>query len=101
MSTKTEERLKVLLEEYLEIKQVKQQKQVMEHVYSIFWWGILFGTFISYMSMMPIIFGSMIGYVMAKKEWMVMDMWMSNWLPWIEIGQNYWVNFWKTKQKDL
>ena len=29
MSTKTEERLKVLLEEYLEIKQVKQQKQLI------------------------------------------------------------------------
>jgi len=36
MTTKTEERLKMMLDEYLDTKQQKQQKEVMEHIYSIF-----------------------------------------------------------------
>jgi len=96
MATKTEERLKLLLDEYLENKQKVQQKQVNEHVYSIFWWGVIFGTFFSYLNIIPILFGLVIGYIMAKKQWMIMELWMESWWPWIQVGQNYWVNFWKT-----
>lgn len=94
MATKTEERMKQLLDEYLEMKQEKQQKQVMEHIYSIFCWGIVFGTLVSYMSVMPLIFGAFLGYVMSKKQWLVMDLWMEQWRPWLEVGQKYWLKFW-------
>jgi len=100
MATKTEERLKTLLDEYLEIKQMKQEKVVMEHVYSIFWWGVIFGTLISYMSILPIFFGGVLGYIISKKQWMIMDLWMDRWWPWIQVGQNYWMEFWNKKPKD-
>ena len=99
MATKAEERMKLLLDEYLEIRQTRQKQQVMEHIYAIFCWGIVFGTLISYMSIMPLIFGCVLGYVMSKKQWSVMDVWMESWKPWIECGQNYWTNFWNVKDK--
>jgi uncharacterized membrane protein YgcG len=98
MATKTEERLKLMLDEYLETKQAKQHKQVMDHFYSIFWWGIVFGTMMSYMSFMPIFFGAILGYVLAKKQWMIVDIWMESWHPWIEQAQSYWLKLWKSNK---
>ncbi len=69
MTTKTEERLKLMLEEYLELKQMKQNQQVMEHIYSIFIWGVIFGTLISYMSIFPLLFGCLkLGDQISKKK---------------------------------
>jgi hypothetical protein len=90
MATKTEERLKLMLEEYLEVKHQKQSKEIMEHIYSIFVWGVIFGTLISYMSMMPIIFGTVLGYVLSKKKWLVLEKWMESWYAWILVGETYW-----------
>ena len=89
MSTKTEERLKLMLEEYLELKQLKQNQEVMSHVYSIFIWGIVFGTLISYMSIMPLLFGGMLGYIMSKKQFFIVDTWIDRWKPWLDIGQRF------------
>jgi len=90
MTTKTEERLKMMLDEYLDSKQQKQQKEVMEHIYSIFCWGVVFGVLLSYMSIFPLLFGTIIGYVMSQKRWLMMAHWMDQWKPWIEVGQSYW-----------
>jgi hypothetical protein len=95
--SKTEERLKILLDEYLDVRQQKQQREVMDHVYSIFCWGIVFGTLISYMSLFPILFGLFLGYIMSKKQWLVFEIWMERWYPWIEVGQKYWIGFWNNR----
>jgi hypothetical protein len=101
MTTKTEERLKQMLEEYLELKQMKQNQEVMSHIYSIFLWGVIFGTLICYMSIMPLLFGCMLGYVMSKKQWIMMDACMEKWKPWIEHGQRYWNHVFEVKQKKM
>jgi hypothetical protein len=92
MATKTEERMKIMLEEYLEIKHQKQTREIMDHIYSIFVWGVIFGTLISYMSMMPIIFGTVLGYVLSKKQWLFIEKWMESWYKWILLGEKYWKN---------
>ncbi len=99
MTTKTEERMKQMLEEYLELKQMKQNQEVMSHIYSIFLWGVVFGTLISYMSFMPVLFGCMLGYVISKKQFLIMDRWMDQWKNWIEYGQKYWYLLLEGKQK--
>lgn len=90
MTTKTEERMKLMLEEYLELKQQRQNKEITDHIYSIFLWGVIFGTLISYMSLMPLLFGTSLGYVLSKKQWYLMDQWMEGWMDWIKTGQAYW-----------
>jgi hypothetical protein len=100
MSTKSEERMKQMLEEYLELKQQKQSKEISDHIYSIFLWGVLFGTIFSYMSFMPVLFGTMFGYVMSKKQWILIDRWMEGWIDWVRKGETYWRIFWKENQKE-
>lgn len=98
--SKTEERLKLLLDEYLDVRQQKQQREVLDHVYSIFWWGVIFGTLISYMSIIPLLFGVFLGYVSSKKEWLVFELWMEKWYPWLRIGQKYWIRFWNNQEQN-
>ena len=100
MSTKTEERMKQLLEEYLDIRHQKQSKEITEQIYSIFLWGVIFGTMFSYMSFMPVLFGMTLGYIFSKKQWILFDQWMEGWMSWIHNGQNYWILFWKEKEKE-
>jgi hypothetical protein len=78
-----------MLDEYLDRKQQKQQKEVMEHIYSIFCWGVVFGVILSYMSIFPLLFGTVIGYVMNQKRWLMMEQWMEQWKPWIEVGHSF------------
>jgi hypothetical protein len=101
MSTKTEERIKQLLEDYLESKQKIHKKEISDHIYSIFLWGVIFGTLISYMSVMPLFFGGMMGYILSKKQWLIMDRWIDGWYDWIKNGQTYWLKFWKYEEKKL
>jgi len=93
MATKTEERLKLLLEEYLDSKQQKQEREIADHIYGIFLWGMIFGVLISYMSIFPIGLGIVIGYGLSQKRWLVLE----KWRIWMEdmIGRMNWINIHK------
>jgi hypothetical protein len=75
-------------------KQQKQEREVATHIYGIFFWGMIFGVLISYMSIFPLGLGFALGYVVCKKRWIVVDVLMEQWKPWIEritlVGQLYW-----------
>jgi len=56
---------------------------------------------VSYMSIVPLIFGCIFGFWMSRKEWFVLDEWMTQgseamvyvcnrMQPWIEKGRVYW-----------
>lgn len=64
MATKTEERLKQIIKEYLDEK----QQEISSNISTIFLWGILTGIILSYTNLLSIIAGMSIGYIIAKKE---------------------------------
>jgi hypothetical protein len=77
--------------------------------YHILWFGIMIGTLVSYMSIMPLIFGCIFGFWMSRKEWFVLDEWLTQgsemtlyicrrMQPWIENGRMYWRMYWYQKK---
>jgi hypothetical protein len=78
----------------------------MNHV---LWVGVMIGTLIGYMSIVPLVFGCIFGYFMSQKQWVVLDEWLERgsemtvygckWVqPWIEQGKILWTNGWKNKK---
>ena len=62
--SKTEEKLKLAVKEYLEDK----QRDIASNIINIFVWGFVFGVLFAYANVAPLIIGIVIGYALAKKE---------------------------------
>ena len=69
MTSKNEEKLKIIIKEYLEEK----QKTISENIFTIFLWGFAFGVVASYTNLLSLIVGFSIGYIIAKKEIPLID----------------------------
>ena len=69
MSTKTEERLKSTIKEYLDEKQV----EISSHVATIFLWGFVSGMLFAYSSLASVTIGLAAGYALAKKDIPLLD----------------------------
>lgn len=64
MATRTEERLKSLFDERMNITLQK----ISEHTHSIFIWGVVVGIVVSYTNLLSLAAGFSLGYIAAKKE---------------------------------
>ncbi len=89
MATKTEERFKSLLEEYFDNKYENQKKQINDSMYGIFIWGTVFGIILSYVNLIPLIFGIILGYITSKKKWIFIENWIEQVKSWSLLSQFY------------
>lgn len=64
MSTKTEEKFKLIIKEYIDEK----QKDVSANALSILLWGFWIGVLFAYANIAPLMIGIIFGYAVAKKE---------------------------------
>jgi len=84
MATKTEQRLKEIIKEYLDETFERKQKEVVKSVSSIFIWGFIFGYVAACSNIFMILIGIVAGYTLAKKEVYAIDssinkiLWLTN-----------------------
>lgn len=68
MASRTEERLRDLLRDYLHDREEALQSRVHSSYTSILLWGILIGIILSYTSLVPLCIGVVVGYSLAKND---------------------------------
>lgn len=89
MATKTEERLKILLKEYIEEKEYKLENELINRLIGIFLWGFILGCLFTYTSLMPLSIGMILGFSLAKKNIPFVNIILFRVLEFIEKGQKY------------
>ncbi len=68
MSTKTEERLKNLLEDFYDKKEQRIENILLDKSMGVFFWGFILGALFSYMSLLPFSIGLIFGISIVKKN---------------------------------
>jgi len=68
MSTKTEEKLKTMLREFIEQKEKSVDAIIMDRTLGILFWGIIIGSLFTYLALFPFFIGFIIGVVTVKKN---------------------------------
>lgn len=68
MSTKTEEKLKALLKEFLDQKEKSVDAIIMDRTLGILFWGIIIGSLFTYLALFPFFIGFIIGAITVKKN---------------------------------
>jgi hypothetical protein len=68
MSTKTEEKLKTVLKEFLEQKEKNIDTIIMDRTIGILFWGIIIGSLFTYLALFPFFIGFIIGVITVKKN---------------------------------
>ena len=68
MTTKTEEKLKLILKEFIEQKEKNIDNIIIERTLGIFIWGFIIGALFSYISLLPFFIGLIIGIIIIKKN---------------------------------
>ena len=69
MATKTEDRMKTVVKEYMDEK----KRDLEDYVLGVFIWGLGFGVILTYMSILPLIIGIIIGIFIGKKYEKLVD----------------------------
>ena len=73
MSSKTEERLKSIIKEYLDERQDSLEKVLIEKTMGIFLVGTVAGILLAYTSIAPLTIGLIVGYTIAKRNVPIID----------------------------
>ena len=73
LGSKSEERVKELLKEYIDERRQIIDNQVTSATTGIFLWGFLTGIVVAYTGMWPFLIGTVVGYCAAKKEYPVIN----------------------------
>ena len=68
LGTKSEERIKVLLKEYIDERRQTIDNQVTTTTTGIFLWGFLSGIVVAYTGVWPFLIGTTVGYCTAKRD---------------------------------
>lgn len=68
MTTKTEEKIKLLLKEFLLEKEKNVDSIIIKRSLSLIMWGFLIGALISYLSLLPFFLGLIIGIFLYKNN---------------------------------
>lgn len=73
LGSRSEERIKQLLDEYITRRNAELDAKVTDMTIGIFVWGFMAGVITAYSGMWPFLFGSVVGYYLAKKDWGYLD----------------------------
>ena len=68
LGTKSEERIKDLLKEYIDERRQTVDDQVATNTAGIFLWGFLCGVVVAYTGFWPFLIGVIVGHYSAKKN---------------------------------
>jgi hypothetical protein len=68
LGTKSEERIRELLKEYIDERRQTIDDKMITHTFGIFSWGVLCGVIVAYTSLWPFLIGTVIGYYSATKD---------------------------------
>ena len=66
---KSDERTKAIIKEVVD----EQHREISSHILGIFIWGFWFGVVGAYSQTAPIIIGIVMGYILAKKNFTIVD----------------------------
>ena len=73
LGSKSEERVKELLSEWLEDRRKILDDRMTSATTGIFIWGFLSGVVIAYTNLWPFLIGILFGYSISKREWPPID----------------------------
>lgn len=73
LGTKSEERIKELLKEYVDERRQLVDSQIANATSGVFLWGLLCGVLAAYTGVWPFLIGATVGYCTAKKNYPVVN----------------------------
>lgn len=80
--SKTEERLKITIKEYIEEK----NREISSNIITIFLWGFGFGMVFAYANIAPLVIGMVLGYFLAKKNIPFIDYFIQKFVSYIDFN---------------
>ena len=81
--SKTEERLKITIKEYMEDK----NREISSNIITIFLWGFSFGMIFAYANIAQLIIGMVFGYFLAKKNIPFIDYFIQKFVSYIDFNK--------------